>query len=161
MYKYQLIALMAVCSYFFACNTAKDPMPSTPNTATVVGKATDNASRTQIDYESYREKFKSMSIEERWTLLSPQRRNYLRENPDQYPYFKEMIAHYPDMEEVSEADQAMHQQGPQEAAFVENMAIKPQTPAEWWVTFSETRKTYMRQNPDLYPDFKTIIESGQ
>ena len=154
-----LLCLLGVC--WSACNTTKDQVPTTPHTATVVGKTSEQSSRTQIDYESYREKFQAMSVEERWNILSPQRRNYLRENPDQYPYFKSMIARYPDMEEVSEAAQPIHQQGPQETAFMESMALKPQTHAEWWATFSETRKTYMRQHPDQYPDFKAIIESGQ
>lgn len=46
------------------------------------------------------EDFAKLTVREQWSRLSPQRRNYLRENPNIYPQFKPIIAEQPDMEEV-------------------------------------------------------------
>ena len=78
----------------------KRPSPFDQNTI----KKPANTSRvpqnnnSQVSYDE----FKKMSVEEQWKSLAPSRRNYLRQNPDLYPRYKEMIAAEPEIEEEND-----------------------------------------------------------
>ncbi len=141
------VALLAV---FSSCNVAKDQLEDKQGTVEAVGaKSTDNAQNRT----SYAE-FSQMSVEEQWQSLSPNRRNYLRENPDLYPRFADLIAAEPAMEQAPPIQQMNN---PPESSVPQEST--PGTPQEWWDTFSESRKQYMREHIEQYPDFQDIIES--
>lgn len=141
------------CGCLVACNathdTSQKPAPE-PRAA-----AAAPAAAVQVDYES----FAAMNAEERWNALSPERRNYLRLNPDLYPYFKPLIAAYPNMEEVAAANMPSNNTSPPPNAFMDEG--KHKTPAEWWASFSESRRQYMIQNPQYYPQFKEFIDKAK
>lgn len=97
-----------------------------------------------VDYED----FKDMTVEERWRSFTPERRNYLRQNPDLYVYYKPFIAAEPNMEQEG----TIQYSGVQHKVDSESPG-QPKTAEEWWNSFSEERKAYMRQNPQYYPEF--------
>lgn len=106
-----LLNVIGVCllSIICGCNVTKDnevseepqniaPKIESPfDQSKAIGKpgvVVDENGQKKASYDE----FKKMSVEEQWQSLSPERRNYLRENPDLYPRFKKMIAAEPDKE---------------------------------------------------------------
>lgn len=147
-----LFLFLLLCS-ITACNVAKDKTDTTNNTQTATGnelKVAGTQSGKQVDYED----FKNMSLEERWRSFSPERRNYLRQNPDLYPYYKPFITAEPNMEPESTITHTSQQLPNIDTETPET----PKTPEEWWKTFSEDRKTYMRQHPEYYPEFVPFFD---
>ena len=148
MRRYCLITLACTALFAYGGNATKDTEKNEPQ----VTKSTPASSKVQVDYDS----FKNMDVEQRWHALSAERRNYLRLNPDLYPYFKPMIALEPNMEEVAAGDLPINNTAPNPHAFSEEG--KQKTPQEWWDSFSESRKKYMIEHANEYPLFKEIIE---
>lgn len=146
-------SLLFLCALLltYSCNAAKESDKNESQVTT----AKPASSTVQVDYDS----FKNMNAEQRWHALSAERRNYLRLNPDLYPYFKPMIALEPNMEEVAAGDLPINNTAPNPHAFSEEG--KQKTPQEWWDSFSESRKKYMKEHAAEYPLFKEIIEKEQ
>ncbi len=151
---------------FTACNVSKEQDNIKKETSKLaINNASDKTSTDKPKTEDRAigyAKFKKMSVEERWHVLSPSRRNQLRGEPDLYPYFKPMIAKYPDIEEMSARDPAIP---------VEESPVNPYAQYEFktftaeksveqrWNEFSEKRKTYMKAHPEKYPEFKKYLEN--
>ncbi len=132
-----------------SCNTTmKDPRDHSAVPAT---SAYDKDASNTVGYDE----FKNMSVEERWHSLSPARRNSLRQDPNRYQYFKNMIAAEPDMEEVPLDAPADPPPAVQVPAF-SDINIE-WTPEQWWNSFDESRKQYIRTHPDEYPQFKPFF----
>jgi len=147
--KITTIAFVAA-TVFGACNIAKDQAEDSSQQdmriISDVGKE-----HLAVGYSE----FKKMNVEERWKALSPSRRNYFRENPHRSTYFLPMVKAYPDMEELLNAEPPKYDS--QEAKDQKNTVIPPKTPEEWWSEFSDARKKYMRENPNLFPEFKHLF----
>jgi len=149
--RYHLLFVLIFSSLWFgSCNVPKEQAEETTETM-VANKADKYATESKVlGYE----KWKDMSVEERWHALSPARRNHLRENPDAMPYFKKMIAAFPEMEDV-----------PAQPTSNKNYTnlygnkVTPKTTEEWWNSFSEQRKKFMRENPELFPDFQPFFDN--
>lgn len=137
-----------------SCNVTKDKQDQSSQNTTQTGtdtKIAGNGSGKDVDYED----FKNMSLEERWRSFSPERRNSLRENPDLYPYYKPFIAAEPNMEPEGTIT---HDNNTLPYTIDSDSPGKPKTTEEWWNSFSEERKTFMRQNPESYPDFVPFFD---
>ncbi|OWY23479.1 hypothetical protein C7N43_15250 [Sphingobacteriales bacterium UPWRP_1] len=148
-----VLLLVLLLGTITACNVAKDKTDTTNNTQAATGneiKVAGTQPANQVEYED----FKNMSLEERWRSFSPERRNYLRQNPDIYPYYQPFIAAEPNMEPEGTIVHT-NQQLP---AIDTESPETPKTPEEWWKTFSEDRKAYMRQHPEYYPDFVPFFD---
>lgn len=129
------------------------------------------------------EAFKKMTSEEQWKVISPVRRNYLRDlhfNKKMAlpPFIKKLVEQYPEMEEapVSQDERTDAEKMAAQKQKIEQLKQRKKeaeqhkkqlnsevdqlmhmTPEEQWATFSETRKTYMREHPSHYPDFKAFL----
>lgn len=107
-------------------------------------------SHTTISYEDYQH----LSVEEQWRSFTPNRRNFLRENPTKYPRFKRMIMAEPNMEQ-------QYAQPTPPAGYEETplLSTNPPTlsPAEKWAKFSLKRKQYIKNNIEKYPEYKPFI----
>lgn len=146
---YRLLVITTLLSAA-ACNTIRDNnLDRTTLQSSQQPAATPGAQQSNYD------NFKTMSVEERWHSLSPARRNSLRQDPNRYPYFKNMIAAEPDMEEVPPNTPADPPPAIQAPAFSE--AGYERTPEEWWNSFDESRKKYIREHPEEYPQFKPFL----
>jgi len=141
--KIHALLLISLFLVLLSCNTKQVQ----ENTLTAPPPLEQGKSK-KVSYED----FKNMSVEERWHSFSAARRNWLRENPDKYPYFKPLIAQYPDMEEEAPRAEPINYEhlNPSQVA----QSATPKTLEEWWNSFSEKRKTYMRANPEKYPEFQ-------
>jgi hypothetical protein len=135
------VALLLLLS---ACNSARESKEQ-------VGTVTAN---NQTHKEPSYEEFKNMTPEERWRTASPARRNYLRQNPDLYPYLKPYILAEPDMETVTPAPITNNQ-----ATITHGQSdYINYTPAQWWDSFSPERKQHMREHPEWFPEFKDFLD---
>jgi hypothetical protein len=141
--KKHALLLLSLFLVLLSCNTkqVQENALATP-TPNEEGKA------KKVSYEE----FKNMSVEERWHSFSAARRNWLRENPNKYPYFKPMIAQYPDMEEEAPRAEPINYESLDPNKVAES--TNPTTLEDWWNSFSEKRKAYMRANPEKYPEFQ-------
>jgi len=141
-----------ILNIFGACNVAKD---HAEDSTTKEMKIISDVGREHLAV-GYAE-FKKMNLEERWNALSPSRRNYFRTYPDRSTYFLPMVKAYPDMEEI--VNLASKSEDNEETKNHENVEVPLKTPEQWWNEFSEVRKKYMRENPELFPDFKHLLEN--
>ncbi len=148
------VLILLMC-FLLACNVTKDTeleeaLQATPSTE----QSTPNQ---MLSYDQ----IKNLSTEEQWKHLSPKRRNYLRENPDLYPKFKEMIAANPTMEEVQQTPRVPNNTNQQTTNAKESPLAIPsseRTPEQWWAIFSERRKAYMRKHPEKYPEYEKFLK---
>lgn len=129
------------------CNLTKDKTTTAaePDPAKADVNLTQNKAVEGDNYEDFR----NMSLEERWRSFTPERRNYLRQNPDLYAYYKPFI----DAEPNFEPEGTIQYNTQLLPTINSDVPDKPKTPEEWWNSFSEDRKEYMRQNPQYYPEF--------
>lgn len=151
----RLLLFVCLCGGIAACNVAKDKTDQTtaatqPQTINNEVQVAGNTQNKQVDYED----FKNMSLEDRWRSFSPERRNYLRQNPDIYPYYQPFIAAEPNME----PEGSIIHTDMQLPAIDSESPETSKTPEQWWNSFSEDRKAFMRQNPQYYPDFVPFFD---
>ncbi|MGB1205712.1 MAG: hypothetical protein ACPG5B_08710 [Chitinophagales bacterium] len=152
-YYIKLITIILVLPNLFgACNVAKDQAEES-NEQDMQIISDIGKEHLAVGYAE----FKKMNVEERWNALSPARRNYFRENPDRSTYFLPMVKAYPDMEEIPNAEPPRYDS--EESKESKKIVVPPKTPEEWWNEFSEARKKYMRENPELFPEFKHLLEN--
>jgi len=146
------LLFLSICCLLAACSTTQDPIEAisekTPPQTTAV------TSPKQPSFES----FKQMNHEQQWNSFSPERRNYLRENPDVYPAYKSFIEASPELEEIVASTNAAKSNSVRPSV---SPGKKKKTNEEWWNSFSEKRKKYMREHADEYPDFKEFIERSE
>lgn len=148
------LMLLLLLSSITACNVAKDKTEQVKQNQEKTGNETIIAADGKTDKQTDYEDFKNMSLEERWRSFSPERRNYLRQNPDIYPYYKPFITAEPNMEPEGTITHTSQQLPNIDSESPET----PKTPEEWWKTFSEDRKNYMRQHPEYYPEFVPFFD---
>lgn len=129
-----------------ACNTSTQLETNQTNQLAKKNN-TEPVSQVTLD------EFRKMTVEQRWQTASPSRRNYIRENLDKYPDYAKIVAQEPNKEyeppvpQVRDLTQTSNTPPPEQ-----------RTPAEWWATFSEERKTYMKQHPEFYPEFSEFLK---
>lgn len=100
------------------------------------------------------EEFSKMTPEQRWRDATPARRNYLRQNPDLYPYLKPYVLAEPDMEEVPSTPVVNHKP----TITKSQTDYVNYTPAQWWDSFSPERKQHIREHPEWFPEFKDFLD---
>lgn len=140
-----------LCSFFtMSCNITKDKTDNSKSAKPEMSSTVqvNNEKVQDVDYEDFR----NMTVEERWRSFSPERRNYLRQNPDLYAYYKPFIAAEPNMEPEGTVQHTGIQY-----SVDSNSPDQPKTLEEWWNSFTEERKAYMRQNPQYYPEFAEFL----
>lgn len=98
------------------------------------------------------EEFRNLSPEEQWLALAPWRRNMIRKNPTAYKKYAQIAAKSPNLEPEPEIE------------YINDLYKQPlpapppkKTLAQWWESFSEERKNFMKQNPNSYPEFKPFF----
>lgn len=129
-----------------ACNSSREAKEQALTTVAQPTVATPQA-------PTY-EEFRKMTAEERWRTASPARRNYLRQNPNLYPYMTAIILADPEMEEEPPPSPPNPNQAP---AFSQQPNILEYTPEQWWNSFSTERKKHIREHPELFPEFKDFL----
>ncbi len=146
--------ILFILSILLGCNVTKDT-EELEEVNRLVAPAPDPATQ-RLSYDQ----IKDLPTEEQWKHLSPKRRNYLRQHPDLYPKFKSLIAANPTMEEVSNPPSLPNNINQSSTRNADPSYVPPEqrTPAQWWATFSEKRKAYMREHADEYPDFKEFLK---
>ena len=147
-----LILIGGICVLLLSvsCNITKDKSDNSNAAKSKLSSSVEvgNVKVQDVDYED----FKGMTVVERWRSFTPERRNYLRQNPELYAYYKPFIAAEPNIE----PEGTIQYSGVQHKVDSESPG-QPKTAEEWWNSFSEERKAYMRQNPQYYPEFEQFF----
>ena len=141
--------LIGLLSGIFACNSARESKDSSDALSTQ--KQTLAQPQAQPTYEE----FQKMTPEERWHSLSPARRNYLRQNPNVYPYLKPYIDADPDLEPEPANPTPVQNQAPafqgQSADFLNY------SPDQWWGQLPPEWKQFIREHPELFPEYQHLV----
>ncbi|HMS51966.1 MAG: hypothetical protein IPN25_04075 [Sphingobacteriales bacterium] len=150
--------LVATISLTYACNTTRDNTPQTaaqtstnakPNITTKNTKSTDAVDDII---------FGQLDPYQQWLSLTPSRRNYIRENLNDFPQYRDFALADPNLEADETQQTNTHNALPDTFVATYKNKFADRTPADWWNSFNEARKQHIRQNIDLYPEFKPFVE---